>query len=505
MAITSRKTGAAAAQVIRTVGTGGDYSSIATWEGNTDYDLTSGIVYTGSTADVTGFSAGDLFYLYDGATFLGIAFLTHPMTSGQGSHKFSMYGFALDIGTGNYQDADTLKNYPGPREISVTTFHNTGCIEIAKVKAETFTDATFLLSGATTSTSYFRVVQAETQPKGRPWAYPYFVTTSTSRNAVEVIENYSRIHDLRAKWGPASDAVTDRAGFFAYTATANFVGCLAMDSSNTDGTKVAYGFWVYTSNVILINCIAHNNDHSGFASTLAAMTCYNCTSDGNGVYGYYEQSASTTICKNCIGINNATANFQGIDTNINSATANINYKDSANDDFHIIYPSTGANNIGASLASDLSFSFDDDIDFQTRPYGASWDIGADEISPLVVPGGLAFGQQVPTQGEDPESWQTWNDEYGNVPPIIIGDQNWGILGISYDKEGRSLVYFFAGSYLKKFTISIDRYQSGSGTGTIQIRGSATIFYQDDTSPSWTNYTAPTYQTWKYVQVRVLKT
>ena len=106
-------------------------------------------------------------------------------------------------------------------------------------------------------------------------------------------------------------------------------------------------------------------------------------------------------------------------------------------------------------------------------------------------------------GEEAESWQTWRDEVGNVP-TIIGDADWGQLELEFNEAGRSKVYGFTSTVKKLFTLTTNRYQAGQGTATIQIRGSATYFTQDDNVISWIDYTAPTGYEWKFVQIRVIK-
>lgn len=116
-------------------------------------------------------------------------------------------------------------------------------------------------------------------------------------------------------------------------------------------------------------------------------------------------------------------------------------------------------------------------------------------------GTKAFGEQNPTQGEDAVSWQTWSDGNGNVPDIS-GNADWGKLKLDLSgEEGRSPVYDLGSAATRIFTLTENRYGTGSEDATLQIRGSATIFTQDTVEPTWITYSAPTSQTWRYVQVR----
>ena len=119
-------------------------------------------------------------------------------------------------------------------------------------------------------------------------------------------------------------------------------------------------------------------------------------------------------------------------------------------------------------------------------------------------GGLAFGEENPTEGETPESWQTWSDGAGSVP-TITGDANWGKLTLDVTEQGRSKVYDMSESASRTVTLTENRYGTGQGTATLQYRISDSLFAQDDVDPAWSNYTAPFSGTFRYVQVREIKT
>jgi hypothetical protein len=116
-------------------------------------------------------------------------------------------------------------------------------------------------------------------------------------------------------------------------------------------------------------------------------------------------------------------------------------------------------------------------------------------------GGLAWGEESPTQGEVGSPWSVWSDGAGGTP-TITGDQDWGILSIDTDDEGRSNVYDYGNSVSRTYTLTLNRYGSGSGSPIVQIRGQNTTFNQDDVSPSWETYSTPVAKTWRYVQVRI---
>jgi len=102
------------------------------------------------------------------------------------------------------------------------------------------------------------------------------------------------------------------------------------------------------------------------------------------------------------------------------------------------------------------------------------------------------------------SWQTWSDGAGGIP-VITGDADWGKLNLNLNDEGRSRVYDFGGSALRQITITENRYGTGQGTATIQYRVNDSLFVQDDVAPTWTTYSAPAVETFRYIQVRDIKT
>jgi hypothetical protein len=115
----------------------------------------------------------------------------------------------------------------------------------------------------------------------------------------------------------------------------------------------------------------------------------------------------------------------------------------------------------------------------------------------------AFGEQNPTQGEDPVSWQTWSDGTAEIPNII-GNVDWGKLSLQQTgAEGRSLVYDLGSSKTRTFTLTENRYGTGAESATIQIRGDTSLILQDDLFPVWETYTVPISKGYRYVQVRAI--
>ena len=75
---------------------------------------------------------------------------------------------------------------------------------------------------------------------------------------------------------------------------------------------------------------------------------------------------------------------------------------------------------------------------------------------------------------------------------------------SAGEEGGSQVYNLGNATSKVFRIEQNRYGTGQGEATAQIRGSNTQFDINDVSPAWENYTGQIARTWQWVQVREVK-
>ena len=118
----------------------------------------------------------------------------------------------------------------------------------------------------------------------------------------------------------------------------------------------------------------------------------------------------------------------------------------------------------------------------------------------------AFGEgpSEPAGGEDPVSWQTWDDGTGTVVEVV-GDADWGKMKLPFNPthEGRSAVYDHGSAVTRKYTITENRYGTGTEDAIIQIRGDTSSFSQDDNSPVWEDYTVPISRSWQYVQVRAI--
>jgi len=281
------------------------------------------------------------------------------------------------------------------------------------------------IAGATTNSSYFRVIrpagvkgQASWQGHdGTPNNGVTFIC-ATDVNIFGLQENYSQVQDVIAKVSVASGISIRYA--FAQTSLCNlsaFVGCIAYDCLIGD-TGIGQGFAMAgaASNIgFAVDCLAHNCEGDGFRTSSFVVGgggyLYNCTSTNNGTYGFRmlgNQASGIHIRTNCLASSNTTADFSDGTTNAPTRTVTycasgddtaddlggagnristdgtLVYVNSGGDDFHLAPNDTRTKDWGTDLSADGTYAFDDDIDWSKRPCGSAWDISFDECPSLSV-------------------------------------------------------------------------------------------------------------------------
>jgi len=114
-----------------------------------------------------------------------------------------------------------------------------------------------------------------------------------------------------------------------------------------------------------------------------------------------------------------------------------------------------------------------------------------------------WGEEAPASGEDYAAWAVCTDGAGS-PPNVIGDDNWGIAVILSGQIIHSTVKDFGYTGNKLISFNTNTYESGSGTGTLSIRGQDTSFLIDAATPTWEAYSTPIRKTWRYTQLKASK-
>ena len=141
-----------------------------------------------------------------------------------------------------------------------------------------------------------------------------------------------------------------------------------------DGIDVG-GTGNVVANTTIFRSLATGNVGEGIQLMSGTLTAENVISMANGP-DFWVNSGSFT-CNNCMTSDGSADDWLGTAQLVNRLPADQFVSISGSVDLHL-KPGADAVNAG----KDLSVSFTDDIDGQSRPVAAAWDIGADEGGPL---------------------------------------------------------------------------------------------------------------------------
>ncbi len=371
---------------------GRTFQSLAAWE-----DLTTVNLSAVTTTDQD--SSGNTLYIAD-TTVFDNAVLNESTVSVAGQ-ILTITGVTPGVSL-------TVSNISGT--IPSGTALKTGFVLTAYADAAPYDDSV-LMAGATTSSSFYRVIRAATGQRGTPTSGVRFekVAATAWAGGLAIGENYSAIFDIASKVTSTGAGVHVYGFLAASVSNTKFVGCTAYDVTTSATDAQATGFMFQNLLVpaitqYAINCVAKNTssgrvsstqDGSGF-SVISYGTgygnetayLYNCSSvsNRNGVATYQGSGTATTVyAKNCIAQSNTLANFQtsngGTINQTTNATSGVTF---IADGYHLAYNDAvakdhGTNLSGISPSTETVFPFSDDLDKDTRT--GTWDIGADEYIP----------------------------------------------------------------------------------------------------------------------------
>lgn len=312
------------------------------------------------------------------------------------NENISTYGVARDYSTLNTWEAATDLDL-----VSNTQSQVLECYD----DAANFDDNLNDLAGATTNSSYFRIVRPASGEghDGTPNNGVYFLHTG-SAICMDIAEDYGQLQDLLV--GISSTANGQMVVRFQSGSTPNYgIGLILVIADG--GSSNCRGLSARDDNHIYINCLMQDADRDGirFESAVGQTAyAYNCTAVNCGERGF-NQTSGDAVIKNCLGDNNATNDFNGTfaagtvnnasgDASAPGTSSRINqtftFVNAAGDDFHLAYGDAGARNFGTDLSADGVFAFDDDINDGTmggskagitRPQETVWDIGFSERTP----------------------------------------------------------------------------------------------------------------------------
>jgi hypothetical protein len=159
--------------------------------------------------------------------------------------------------------------------------------------------------------------------------------------------------------------------------------CLVYDSpTGIDSAGYPAGSYIYNCTVVGCTGTGVLGDRHG------DKYWRNVLSYNNGTDFAYSEDNPRLF--NCASSDGTADDFQGSGNRVDQT---FSFLDEANLDFHLAPDDTGALDYGLDLSSDPILAFDFDIDDDSRPIGAAWDIGMDEAAseaPIAEPGPTAL-------------------------------------------------------------------------------------------------------------------
>ena len=261
---------------------------------------------------------------------------------------------------------------------------------VGKVRG-VLTDDRVTISGSTSNQYYFKVLMADydQQHNGKPYTgarMNYTVATGLASSTwiITMTESFSRVFDL--EFTASINENYHEGAIYKAASYSRVGGCLFHHCNNASATHTFTGIRNNTgAGGTISNNIVHGTGGidmgfyhpsadltgnwfsntvydakiSGFCTTLTNVPVSNSISYGS-------DGGDWTSGTYCTGTWSQTTCADSGDT--------ITFTDAANANLHITDGATGAVDLGTALVSPN----EDDIDHQTRPQGAGWDIGADE-------------------------------------------------------------------------------------------------------------------------------
>lgn len=299
------------------------------------------------------------------------------------NENISTYG---TLGMG--RDYDALTDWEQFTDVDLVTATTSEVLECYADSASY--DDRVTVSGATTSTSYFRIIRAaDGEAHGGDPASGVKFDSTTNFDLILIGEDNFSVQDLvltlTINSANGRSCIIDTA---ATTTGTTVIGCI-IDTPNNAGANTAEGLQAQGVSMTVVNCLAINAESGGFRCLNAATTLrlYNCTSDGN-VTPAIIRTNGTLIAKNCLGLLGSAAAFSGTfdagsvtnaadDTSAPGTGSYSNqvftFTDRANKDYSLHRNDLGAKFRGTDLSADATFPFNDDITGATITY---WSIGA---------------------------------------------------------------------------------------------------------------------------------
>ena len=362
---------------------GGDYSSLASWETGLKTDLTADTTRVFSHGGITGAIADN--DTVTGQTSGATATVVHATSS----------EILLESISGTFQSGEQVYQ---TLNVNYVTTSNAGnpAIAVAKIDgAWTAADTTRTdVTGWTTGpNNYVKIYTTSSARHAGVWddtKYRLYVGSGGGNEALDIDMNYTRVDGFQIYAYSAAEYNIS----ISSTVSPQISNMILRGTSGASDVAVVTGSASYLTeypkiwNNIMYDVGSGVNINSD-GGIIANNTVYGGFNDGFDVI-----SNNTTVLKNNIAQSSVADDYTGnwsaqSSNNISSdATApgsnsktdkTVAFVDAANDDFHLSVDDPNAVDAGVDLSSGTDLNFTTDIDSATRLAG-SWDIGADEAS-----------------------------------------------------------------------------------------------------------------------------
>lgn len=295
------------------------------------------------------------------------------------------------------RDYTALATWEAATDVNLVTITTTEVLE-CYLDSSSYAD-TISMAGATTSTSYFRIIRPEPNAMhtGVPGTGIKFTGTA---NILVASEANASIQDVEALL-TANTASNRNAMIGSSNTNIRFIGCMAKCTNAGAGNGNGINFFSMTGTCFLVNCLVYETKTNSYALDPASssIVLYNCTAY-QGTRGYNMNTGTgSVVMRNCLASGASTADFASDGAPAedvqycassdataddwagtgNRVSQTFTFTSTAGNDYSLTSADAGAKEFGTDLSADGTYPFDDDIIGTTRPQSTSWDIGFHEV------------------------------------------------------------------------------------------------------------------------------
>ena len=293
------------------------------------------------------------------------------------NEQISTYGVARDY--------SSLSVWESATDVDLVTAAQSEVLECYD-DAASFNDDTSW-SGATTNTSYFRIIRPAGTIGTGSWqghdgkadtVTGVFFDISVDDEFIDCSEANASIQDMKVRstnptTGNKMTIICDGGG-------SSVIGCICFDCTNSNGTSRGIRI---EDDGYCINSLFLRGDQWGMQGNGGNAYFYNCNCIDNVTDGFLH-SGGVLIAKNCLATGNDTGGGDDFDPGTYTGSTNnasgdltapgasprisqtFTFVNAGAGDYHLSPSDAGAHTFGSDLSADGVFAFDDDIDGDIR-------------------------------------------------------------------------------------------------------------------------------------------